>query len=163
MYVKNGDLQPKLETNILNKKILYFDMDNVLVDFSSAFTKIDNKTLKSFEGRFDEIPGIFAFMDPLKGALDAYNILSKRFDTYILSTAPWENSSAWADKNEWVKRYLGKSAYKRLILSHNKHLNIGDYLIDDRTANGAGQFTGEHIHFGSSRFPNWREVLRYLT
>ena len=57
---------------------------------------------------------------------------------------------------------MGKSAYKRLILSHNKHLNIGDYLIDDRTANGAGQFRGEHIHFGSDRFPSWGSVIEYL-
>lgn len=64
--------------------------------------------------------------------------------------------------NEWVKKYLGKSAYKRLTLSHNKHLNIGDYLIDDRTDNGAGQFRGEHIHFGSKKFPDWKAVLSYL-
>ena len=144
------------------KKILYFDMDNVLVDFPSAFSKVDPKLLDEFKGRLDEIPGIFSLMEPLEGALQAHEILSKKFDTYLLSTAPWENSSAWADKNEWVKRYLGKSAYKRLILSHNKHLNIGDYLIDDRTANGAGEFTGEHIHFGSDKFPTWDSVLSYL-
>ena len=144
------------------KKILYFDMDNVLVDFPSAFAKVDPKLLKEFEGKLDEIPGIFSQMDPLDGAFEAHDILSQKFDTYLLSTAPWENSSAWADKNEWVKKYLGKSAYKRLILSHNKHLNIGDYLIDDRTANGAGQFRGEHIHFGSEKFPDWNSVLEYL-
>jgi len=144
------------------KKILYFDMDNVLVDFPSAFAKVDPKLLKEFEGKLDEIPGIFSQMDPLDGALEAHDILSQKFDTYLLSTAPWENSSAWADKNEWVKKYLGKNAYKRLILSHNKHLNIGDYLIDDRTANGAGQFRGEHIHFGSEKFPDWKAVLSYL-
>lgn len=144
------------------KKILYFDMDNVLVDFPSAFPKVDPKLLAKFEGKLDEIPGIFSLMDPLEGALEAHDILSRKFDTYLLSTAPWANSSAWADKNEWVKKYFGKSAYKRLILSHNKHLNLGDYLIDDRTANGAGQFRGEHIHFGSDRFPDWNSVLAYL-
>ena len=147
---------------MLYKKIIYFDMDNVLVDFKSAFNKIEPDFLRKFDGRFDEIPGIFSLMEPLEGALEAYKTLSTKFDTYILSTAPWENSSAWSDKNKWVKRYLGKSAYKRLILSHNKHLNIGDYLIDDRTANGAGQFTGEHIHFGSPQFPKWQSVLDYL-
>ena len=91
-----------------------------------------------------------------------YDPVKKKFDTYLLSTAPWENSSAWADKNEWVKRYMGKSAYKRLIISQNKHLNIGDYLIDDRTANGVGQFRGEYIHFGSEKFPDWNSVLAYL-
>ena len=144
------------------KKILYFDMDNVLVDFPSAFPKVDQKLLDEFEGRLDEIPGIFSLMEPVEGALEAHETLSQKFDTYLLSTAPWENSSAWADKNEWVKRYLGKSAYKRLIISQNKHLNIGDYLIDDRTANGAGQFKGEHIHCGSEKFPDWNSVLAYL-
>ena len=62
----------------------------------------------------------------------------------------------------WVKKYLGKAAYKRLILSHHKNLNIGDYLIDDRTANGAGEFKGEHIHFKTDRFKDWKDVLNYL-
>ena len=144
------------------EKILYFDMDNVLVDFPSAFPKISPKLLAEFEGRVDEIPNIFSLMEPLNGAIEAFQVLSAKFDSYLLSTAPWENSSAWSDKNEWVKKYLGSTAYKRLILSHNKHLNIGDYLIDDRTANGADRFTGEHIHFGSERFPDWASVLRYL-
>ena len=137
-------------------------MDNVLVDFTSAFSKIDPKLLKMFEGRLDEVPNIFSQMDPIKGAIDAYILLSNEFDTYLLSTAPWENSSAWSDKVAWVKKNLGKAAYKRLILSHNKNLNIGDYLIDDRTANGAGQFKGEHIHFGTEQFPDWDSVLKYL-
>ena len=146
----------------LKNKIIYFDMDNVLVDFTSAFSKIDPKLLKMFEGRLDEVPNIFSQMDPIKGAIDAYILLSNEFDTYLLSTAPWENSSAWSDKVDWVKKNLGKAAYKRLILSHNKNLNIGDYLIDDRTANGAGQFKGEHIHFGTEQFPDWDSVLKYL-
>jgi len=143
-------------------KILYFDMDNVLVDFNSGIVQLTTEIQKEYEGRLDEVPGIFSLMKPLEGALEAYEILSEKFDAYLLSTAPWDNSSAWADKNEWVKKYLGKSAYKRLILSHNKHLNLGDYLIDDRTANGAGQFTGELILFGGSKFPNWNSVIQYL-
>ena len=38
----------------------------------------------------------------------------------------------------------------------------GDYLIDDRTANGAAQFKGEHLHFGTSKFPDWASVVKYL-
>jgi len=33
-----------------------------------------------------------------------------------------------------VKTHLGADAYKRLILTHHKNLNVGDYLIDDRIA-----------------------------
>ena len=80
----------------------------------------------------------------------------------ILSTPPWDNTSAWSDKHQWVKKHLGVSAHKRLILSHHKNLNRGDYLIDDRTANGAGEFQGEHIHFGTEKFPDWKSVLEYL-
>ena len=80
----------------------------------------------------------------------------------ILSTPPWDNTSAWSDKHQWVKKHLGVSAHKRLILSHHKNLNRGDYLIDDRTANGAGEFQGEHIHFRTEKVPDWKSVLEYL-
>ena len=144
------------------KKILYVDMDNVLVDFPSGISKISKQLQSEYEDRLDEVPDIFSLMDPLEGAIDSYKKLSQKFDTYILSTAPWKNSSAWSDKNEWVKKYLGDFAYKRLILSHHKNLNYGDYLIDDRLANGANLFEGEHIHFGSDKFPDWFSVCSYL-
>jgi hypothetical protein len=46
--------------------------------------------------------------------------------------------------------------------SEHKHLNTGDYLIDDRTKNGADRFGGELILFGSERFPDWPTVTSYL-
>ena len=108
------------------------------------------------------VPGVFSLMKPLEGALDAFETLSKVYDSYILSTPPWDNTSAWSDKHQWVKKHLGVSARKRLILSQHKHLNLGDYLIDDRTVNGAAEFQGEHIHFGTEKFPDWKSVLEYL-
>lgn len=143
------------------KKILYIDMDNVLVDFLSAFEYYDEQTLKEYQDRLDEIPGIFSKMKPVEGAIEAFNILSDYFDVYILSTAPWNNPTAWSDKLEWVKKYLSKKAYKRLILTHHKNLNKGDFLIDDRKKNGVNKFEGEHIHFGID-FHNWDEVVEYL-
>jgi 5'-nucleotidase len=143
-------------------KILYIDMDNVLVDFQSAFSKIHDETLQEYEGRIDEIDGIFSLMDPVEGAIDAFIRLANSFDTYILSTSPWENPSAWSDKLIWVKNHLGSHAHKRLIISHNKHLNQGDFLVDDRLKNGVDQFQGEHIHFGTDRFPDWDSVVQYL-
>lgn len=144
------------------KKILYIDMDNVLVDFPSAFDKVPKRYLITHKDKMDEIPGIFALMTPLPGAIESFDQLSEIFDTYILSTSPWENDTAWTDKLNWVKNNLGSSAYKRLILSHHKNLNLGDFLIDDRLANGADKFTGEHIHFGTEKFPDWQTVVEYL-
>ena len=143
-------------------KILYIDMDNVLVDFPSAFLHLSPKTLQEYQGRLDEVPGIFALMEPLPQAIASFEQLAAKFDTYILSTSPWGNPSAWSDKLLWVKRHLGEVAYKRLILSHHKHLNYGHFLIDDRTKNGADRFQGEHILFGSPQFPDWAAVVDYL-
>ena len=143
-------------------KILYIDMDNVLVDFQSGIDRLPREIVAEYEGRLDEVHGIFSLMSPMAGAIEAFEKLCLDFDTYILSTAPWENPSAWSDKLHWVKKHLGKNAYKRLVLSHHKHLNAGDFLIDDRTKNGADRFTGEHIHFGTDKFPDWSSVVAYL-
>ena len=147
----------------VNPKILYIDMDNVLVDFPSGNSQLANDVLAKYEGRLDEAPGIFALMDPMPDAVESFEKLCRLYDTYILSTAPWENPSAWSDKLHWVKRHLGVLAHKRLILSHHKNLNDGHYLIDDRTKNGADRFRGEHIHFGTPKFPDWKSVVAYLS
>jgi 5'(3')-deoxyribonucleotidase len=147
---------------IMMKQILYIDMDNVLVDFQSAFPKIPGAIRKEYAGRLDEVPGIFSLMDPLPGAVEAFERLAKLFDTYILSTSPWENPSAWSDKLIWVKNHLGANAYKRLILTHHKNLNLGHFLVDDRLKNGADQFQGIHVHFGTLDFPDWGAVVAYL-
>lgn len=144
------------------KKIVYVDMDNVLVNFQSGIDQLEDSVVKEYEDRLDEVPGIFGLMEPMEKAIESYNALAAQFDVYILSTSPWENETALIDKLRWVKKHLGEVAYKRLILSHHKNLNKGDYLIDDRTKNGAGNFEGEHIHFGTEAFPTWDEVISYL-
>ncbi len=151
----------------MNKPIVYIDMDNVLVDFPSAFPLVEPEVLRSYKTNKDEIPGIFSLMHPMDGAIDAVYQLAPHFALYALSTAPWENPSAWTDKLLWLKKHFGDGKdnpfYKRLILSHNKQLNSGDYLIDDRTKNGARNFTGEHIHFQTDPcFPDWQSVCDYL-
>ena len=143
-------------------KRLFFDMDNVLVDFKSGLDRVDEDTKKQYEGRYDEIPGMFSLMDPMPGAVEAVHQLAKYYDVFILSTAPWKNPSAWSAKVEWVSKYFDDVFHKRLILTHRKDLVQGDYLIDDRPKNGAEDFCGEWIQFGSNRFPDWDSVLNYL-
>ena len=46
------------------KKILYFDMDNVLVNFASAFPRVPESVLLEYDDHKDDIPGIFSLMDP---------------------------------------------------------------------------------------------------
>jgi hypothetical protein len=51
----------------------------------------------------------------------------------------------------------------KLIISPNKGLNRGHYLIDDCDS-GKGQelFEGELIHFGHADYPDWNTVQKYF-
>ena len=151
------------------KKRLFFDMDDVLVDFQSGLDKVDEETKSRYRAkgpgekdRMDEIPGLFGLMEPLHGAIEAVHRLAEVYDVFILSTAPWNNPSAWSDKVMWVTKYFDDVFHKRVIITHRKDLVEGDYLIDDRGKNGTSEFKGEWIHFGSERFPNWDAVVEYL-
>jgi 5'-nucleotidase len=159
--------QKFVKKSIYQKDIVYIDMDNVLVDFQSGINKLTPKLRNEYQERYDEVPNIFITMDPIEGAVEAFNFISKWYDVYILSTAPWNNPTAWSDKLQWIKKHLGGNkedpAYKRLILTHHKNLNSGNYLIDDRIdKNGADDFEGSLIHFGSEEFPDWKTIIDYL-
>ena len=96
-------------------------------------------------------------MEPYPNAKESVEKLSEKYDLYILSTAPWLNPSAWIHKIEWVHQHYGKEDdslfYKKLIISHNKNLNVGEYLIDDRPKNGAKDFKGEWLAYITPFYP----------
>ena len=137
-----------------SKKIIYFDLDGVMANYADEPSYKDNP----------EIPmeGFFLKLKPIEGAIAAFKKLSEHYVCLFASTVPWSNVFANTEKRVWVEEQLGELAFKKLITTHHKNLLIGDYLIDDRTVNGAGDFRGEHIHFGSDKFPDWDAVLAYL-
>ena len=152
-----------------NKKIVvYVDLDNTITDFMSGVrsfpAEMQAKYGKGENGKdhSDEIPGLFSKMKEIPGAVEGFKFLAEHFDTYILSTAPWNNPSAWCDKLKWVKEHLGEVVHKRLILSHHKDLLRGDYIIDDSTKNGVAEFQGTHIQFGQGEFKDWTAVVNYF-
>lgn len=138
------------------KKIIYIDLDNTLADYLGMAKEmnIDPKDAKHIQGFFEKL-------QPMPGAIEAYNRLTQHFDVYILSTAPWSNPHSLYEKILWVKQYL-PTAYKNVIFSHHKDLNMGDYLIDDSLKNGAKDFHGKHIQIHSDAFPTWDDVLKYI-
>ena len=151
----------------LAKKILYIDLDNTLVDFQSGIDACTQEELEKY--KVDEIPGIFSRMKPRPGAADIVNALSLYFDVYILTTAPWNNPSAWSDKLLWVQKYFGDVIKKKLIICHHKNLLIGDYLVDDSPKIGAAEFHGEWLHFLEGERDergygviDWKATIDYL-
>jgi 5'(3')-deoxyribonucleotidase len=151
----------------MNKKVIWIDMDGVLVDFSGHVESVIRYSpylKEEFEGREDEIPNIFRNAPPIKGAIEAVRKLedSGKYELYIATAAPWGNPSAAMDKRLWIVEHFGELFKKKMAITHLKNMLIGDYLIDDRTKNGAGEFTGEHIHFGTESCPDWDSVLEKL-
>jgi len=143
------------------RKIVYVDMDGVIADFAGKWEKMYGTKIDPYH-----IPptpsGFYRDLELIPGAYEAVRTLQTMFNVYFLSTAEWTNPSSFTDKRLWIEEKFGSIAHKKLILSNNKSLNIGNYLIDDRTVNGVSEFTGEFIHFGSPLFPNWNEVMTYL-
>ncbi|MBR2630112.1 MAG: hypothetical protein Q4F47_05170 [Bacteroidaceae bacterium] len=156
------DNYDRRDKGIVHKKRMFVDMDNVLVDFESGLAQVSEEVKQEYEGRLDEIPGLFGLMMPMPGAIEAMHELQKHYDLFILSTAPWKNPSAWSDKVKWVTQYLDDVFHKRMVITHRKDLCQGDYLIDDRGKNGTSDFAGEWIEFGSVKFPDWNSVLAYF-
>lgn len=146
-------------------------MDGVVADFDkylialcpeiNSYTDADERS-----ARVDEVcetnSDIFHNLEPIEGAIEAVQLLASKYEIYFLSTPMWNVPDSFTGKRLWIRDHFGPWANKRLILTHRKDLNIGDYLIDDRLKNGAGEFTGEHIHFGTPQFPDWKSVLQYL-
>lgn len=153
------------------KKILYIDMDGVVADFDSILNTLcpdlhilnDEDREQKVDSTCSQHPNIFLVLQPIEDSIESVNILFDHFEVYFLSTPMWSLPQSFTDKRYWLERMFGDKAKKRLILSHRKDLAIGDYLIDDRTKNGAGEFKGEHIHFKSDlRFMDWKSVVEYL-
>lgn len=150
------------------------DMDGVLVDFNyqiedwfNTYPELKHK----YKNNPDHIPGIFRDPPPIKGAVEAVKKLyeSGKYEMFVATTAPWGNPQASTDKRVWLEKYFGNIFYKKMFITHRKDMLLGDYLIDDRVENGAGNFVGEHLQFGvnyitgeKNPYPTWDSVLEVL-
>ena len=157
------------------KKIVYIDMDGVIVDFGKAIKDWFEKH-PHLEDRYkthpDHIQGLFRIAPPIKGAVEAIKKLhnSGKYELFIATSAPWGNPQSNTDKRFWIEDYFGDIFHKKMFITHRKDLLMGDYLIDDRLKNGAGEFKGELLRFGydfennnsPNQYPDWNSILDYL-
>jgi 5'-nucleotidase len=162
-------------SDMIKKKIVYIDMDGVIVDFGKAIKDWFEKH-PHLEERYkthpDHIQGLFRIAPPIKGAIEAIKKLhnSGKYELFIATSAPWGNPQSLTDKRFWLEDYFDNIFHKRLFTTHRKDLLMGDYLIDDRLKNGAGEFGGELLRFGydwendnkPNEYPDWDSILDYL-
>ena len=164
-----------INKKVLKKKIIYIDMDGVLVDFNQALVDWFDKhphLKERYKDNPDHIQGIFRNPKPIDGAIEAIKKLheSGKYELFIATSAPWGNPMSLSDKRFWIEDYFGDIFHKRLFTTHRKDLLVGDYLIDDRLKNGAGEFSGELLRFGydwendflPNEYPSWDDILERL-
>ena len=156
------------------KKIVYIYMDCVLVDLGKAFDKffeLHPYLKERYADNPDHIQGVFRNPPPVEGAIEAVKKLAEsgKYELFIATSAPWGNAGSAMDKRFWIEEHFGNLFHKRMFVTHRKDLLLGDYLIDDRTKNGAGEFSGELLQFGinwetgvEGPYPTWDSILDRL-
>ena len=95
----------------MNKKIVYIDMDGVLVDLGSEMNKwFENHPhlVEKFKNCPDHIPGIFRNPPPIEGAIEAVKKLAEsgKYELFIATSAPWGNPQSLTDKRYWIENHF---------------------------------------------------------
>ena len=165
----------------MKKKIVFFDMDNVLVDFESAldaerikeqvpkYVSVVNGVKKT---NYNDIPDIFSYSKPVKGAVEALKTLSQKFEVFIVSHASWANPLSWSNKLEWVKKYFDSdnvngTFYKRLILAQDRDVTAtaDSYVVEGEPhRNDSHRIGGNVIYLNKTNgdFRDWPSVVKHL-
>lgn len=130
------------------------DLDGVMVDWTSQFNgdlakfypDLVFEELREFstptylpQEQIDAInfvkyrTGFYAEMQPIPGAIEAVvEMAFQGHSVWFCSSPEIYNESCESDKKSWLMRHMGDAWAKRLILTRDKTLVRGDYLIDDR-------------------------------
>jgi len=151
----------RLRFGVVKQKVIYIDMDGVLCDYRKNYIK--------HKEQYPEVVypqsqyGFFLDLEPMPGAVEAFLKLSNIHDVWILTAPSIMNPLSYAEKNVWVKKYLGQDFVKKLIMCPNKSLLKGDYLIDDHEwTNWQGDFEGELLLISEERFPDLKSTLKFF-
>ena len=165
----------------MKRKVVFFDLDNVLVDFESA---LDADKIRNLVPRYecvvngvkrthyDDIPGIFSYSKPVEGAVEALKVISQKFEVFIISHASWANPVAWSNRQDWVKKYFDSdnvngTFYKRLVLAQDRDVTtIADsYLVEGAPSHGGGHRLGCNVIYlnkTNGDFRDWSSVVKHL-
>lgn len=138
------------------KTIVLVDMDGVIADFDGRFIEVwktkhperpqldqNNRTNFRIEHEFPEqlrkevrkvftSPGFYRSLPAIPGAVDSMNEMSDSgFDVWICTSPLADYENCVLEKYKWVEDHLGRSWTEKIIITRNKYLIVGDWLIDD--------------------------------
>lgn len=143
--------------------LIYVDINDTLTDYSGAYAWAQRTYPELTYPQ--SVPGFFHQLACFTGAIETVHWLDAQpeVDVYILSAPSIYNPHSYTEKRLWVEDNLGFGWTRRLILSPDKGLLKGDYLIDDKVS-GCGQelFEGQVLHFGSVTYLDWDRVQAFF-
>lgn len=134
---------------------ILFDQDGVLAHWGNGFSThpaiqpfpniprhADQRSFNLKEGltpeegmAVDEVFNTMSYgdLEPMEGAIEAYRYTVERGHIVHIATSPWwTNKKCLQDKSDWVEKYLGDDARRRMVLTGDKTMLRADYLIDDK-------------------------------
>jgi 5'-nucleotidase len=153
---------------------ILIDMDGVIADWGGEYGRLldtfgeaaaaiprhaDQRQFNLNEGRTKEEqaiiaqvmvhPGFYSRLVPIPGAKQALKqMLGYGYDVRIV-TSPWaSNPTCASDKLNWVIKHYGSHWAKRVVITSDKTIVHGDFLIDDKPEiTGAATPAWEHVLF----------------
>ena len=144
------------------RPVLYLDMDNVLADFDgSPDIPLSEKDQRNHPAIFQ--PGFFLNLKPTEFAKEAVRtlLLSGKYEIWIASKPLWNSSYCYSEKAQWIMKYFPELS-KRVILTQDKGLLLGNVLIDDEM-HWSNSFGGTFVLFNPKKARScWEQVLEYL-
>jgi 5'-nucleotidase len=110
-------------------------------------------------------PGFFISLEPVEGGVQAANDLRAIGVEIFICTSPLVNyKNCVLEKYEWIEKHLGFEWTRKIILTTDKTLIKGDYLIDDHPlVTGVERPSWEHIIYDlpKNRHENTKKRLNW--
>lgn len=98
------------------------------------------------------------------GMPKAVEALAQSYEVHIMAAIDYDFPDKAVEAFRWCEANLGVPVWNRVEICNHKNLILADFLIDaEPELNGAQDFMGTLIHFGSDAFKTWEDVLTYFS
>ena len=91
----------------------------------------------------------YGSLELMRGADEAIEGMLENGHTVRFCSSPWVGSpNCEQQKRWWVRKYFGQTLADAVIISHDKTVAVGDWLVDDKP-----RITG------ANPTPTWRQII----
>ena len=99
--------------------------------------------------------------------------MSRKGEAYICTSPMTENPYCLQEKFEWIGKHLGNAWTKKMIITKDKTIVLGNFLIDDNpNIKGVQEPTWEHILYSQPynlnvdnkrrmTWQNWKHIFGF--